>query len=63
MRRDRGRHADRDALCAVRQQVRERARQDEGFLRLAIVVGAEFNRVLVDTFQQQRATSVMRASV
>ena len=63
VRRDRGRHADRDAGRAVGEQVREGARQDDRLLVLLVVGRAEVDRVLVDAFEQQRATSVMRASV
>ena len=53
VRRDRGRHADGDALRAVGQQIGERARQHDR-LGLAAVVGrAEIDRVLVDAVEQQ----------
>ncbi len=48
VRRDVGGHADRDAGAAVDEQVGEPARQDDGLLRLAVVVVAEVDRVLVD---------------
>ena len=54
VRRDVGRHADRDALRAVDQQVREAGRQD---LRLAlglVVIGLEIDRVLVEIVEQRR---------
>ena len=57
VRRDVGGHADRDAGGAVDQQVGEAARQDRGLLRLAVVVVAEVDRVLVDVthhLQRQR---------
>ena len=53
VRRDVGRHADRDALRAVDQQVREAGRQD---LRLAlglVVIGLEVDRVLVEIVEQR----------
>ena len=53
MRRDRGRHADRDALRTVGQKVRESRRQDDGLLLLAVVGGAEIDRVLVDPVEQE----------
>ena len=48
VRRDVGGHADGDARGAVDQQVGEPARQDGGLLRLAVVVVAEVDGVLVD---------------
>ena len=53
MRRNGGRHAHRDAAGAIRQQVREGARQHHRLALLAIVGGAEIHRVLVDAAQQQ----------
>ena len=53
VRRDRGRHADRDALRTVGEQVREPAGQHDRLFRLPIIVGAEFDTVLVDALQQQ----------
>ena len=53
VRRDGGRHADRDAGRAVRQQVRERRRQHDRLFRLAVIVRAEVDRVLVDAVEQQ----------
>ena len=48
VRRDRGRHADGDALRAVHEQVREPGRQHERLLRLLVVVGPEFDRLGLD---------------
>ena len=53
VRRDRGRHADRDALRAVGEQVREAAGQHDRLFRLAVVIGAELDAVLVDAVEQQ----------
>ncbi len=53
VRRDRGRHADRDALRAVGEQVRKAAGQHHRLFRLAVVIGAEFDAVLVDAVEQQ----------
>ena len=53
VRRDRGRHADRDALRAVGEQVRKAAGQHDRLFRLAVVIGAEFDAVLVDAVEQQ----------
>ena len=53
VRRDRGRHADRDALRAVGEQVREGGRQHDRLLVLAVVGVAEIDRVLVDAVEQQ----------
>ena len=54
MRRDAGRHADRDAAGAVREQVREARGQDDRLLLLAVIGGAEIDRVLVDAVEQRR---------
>ncbi len=51
VRRDVGRHADRDAGRAVDQQVRDAARQDRRLLRAAVVVRGEVDRLLVDLAQ------------
>ena len=48
VRRDRGGHADRDALRTVGKQVRKRRRQHHGFFTGPIVGAAEVNRVFVD---------------
>ncbi len=51
VRRDGGGHADRDAGGAVGQQVGEAAGQHDGLVLLAVVVGAEIHRVVVDAVQ------------
>ena len=51
VRRDLGRHADRDALGPVDEQVGEPAGQDHRLGRAAVVVLAEVNGVLVDVPQ------------
>ncbi len=53
MRRDRGRHADRDALRSVGQQIRERARQHHRLFGEAVIVRTEVDRVLVDALEQK----------
>ena len=53
VRRDRGRHADRDALRAVGEQVRKAAGQNDRLFRLAVVIGAELDAVLVDAVEQK----------
>jgi hypothetical protein len=53
MRRDRGRHADRDALRAVGEQVRETAGHHDRFFALAVVIGTELDAVLVDAVDQE----------
>ena len=53
VRRDRSRHADRDALRAVRQQIGKRRRQHHRLFRLAVIARAEIDRVLVDPVEQQ----------
>ncbi len=51
VRRDVGRHADRDAGAAVDQQVGDPRGQDRGLLRAAVVVRDEVDGVLVDVPQ------------
>ena len=53
VRRDRGRHADRDALRAVGQQIGKRARQHHRLVLAAVIGRAEIDRVLVDAVDQQ----------
>ncbi len=53
VRRDRGRHAHRDALRAVGQQVRKPTGQDRRLFRLAVIVGAKLDRVLIDALEQE----------
>ena len=53
MRRDVGRHADRDALRPVGQQVGEGRRQHRRLAALAVIGLAEIDRVLVDALQQR----------
>ena len=53
MRRDRGGHADRDALRAVGQQIGERRRQHHRLFAGAVVTGTEIDRILVDAVDQQ----------
>ena len=53
VRRDRGRHADRNALRAVGQQVRKPAGQHHRLLGLAVVIGTELDAVLVNALEQQ----------
>ena len=48
VRRDVGRHADRDAVGAVDEQVRKLRGQDVGLLVRAVEVGDEIDGVLVD---------------
>ena len=45
MRRDVGRHADRDAARAIDQKIGEARRQDDGLVFLVVVVGLEIDRV------------------
>ncbi len=54
VRRDVGGHADRDALRAVGQQVREGGGEDRRLLLGAVVVGAEVDGVLAQPVQHQR---------
>ena len=52
VRRDAGRHADRDAAGAVREQVGEQAGEELGLLLLVVVGRAEVGRVLVQPRHQ-----------
>ena len=51
--RDRCRHADRDALRAIRQQVRDAGRKQARLLGLAVIGRAEIDRILVDAIEQK----------
>ena len=53
VRRDVGRHADRDAAGAVDQEVGKARRQDDRLLLVAVVVGLEIDGVLVDVVEQR----------
>ena len=53
VRRDRCRHADRDALRAVGEHVREGGGEHDRLLLGAGVIVAEIDRILVDPFQQK----------
>ncbi len=53
VRRNVGRHADRDAAGAVDQKVRKFRRQHRGFAVAAVVIGLEIDGVLVDVVEQR----------
>ena len=53
VRRNGGRHADRDALRAVGEKVWERARQHHRLFFRAVIGRAEIDRVLVDAVDQE----------
>ena len=53
VRRDRGRHADRDALRAVGQQIGKRARQHHRLVLRAVIGRPEIDGVLVDAVEQE----------
>ena len=53
MRRNRGRHADRNALRAIGEQIRQGGGQDDRLLLVARIIVAEIDRVLVDAFEQK----------
>ena len=53
VRRDARRHADGNALGAVRKQVREIGRQYDRLLALSVIGRAEIDRVLVDAVEQE----------
>ena len=52
MRRDIGRHADRDAARAIHQQVWNTRRQNRRLPLLAVVIGHEIDRVAIDVGEQ-----------
>ena len=53
VRRDIGRHADRDASGAVDQQVRKARRQHHRLLAAVVVIELEINGVLVDVLKER----------
>ena len=53
VRRDGGRHADRDSLRAVGEQIGKGRRQHHRLFAGAVIGGAEIDRVLVDAVEQQ----------
>ena len=53
VRRDRGRHADRDALGAVGEQVGERARQHHRLVFRAVIGRTKVDGILVDAVDQE----------
>ncbi len=53
MGRNAGRHAHRDAVGAIGQQIGESRRQDGRFLGLAVIGGAEVHRIFVQPIQQR----------
>ena len=52
MRRNIGRHANRNARGAIRQKVRKGRRHHNGFFQSAVVIGAEIDAVFCQTFHQ-----------
>ena len=53
VRRDRGRHADRDALRAVGEQVRDGGRHDDRLLRVARVIVAPVDQIFLDALHEE----------
>ena len=53
VRRDRCRHADRDTLRAICQQVWDAGRKQARLLGLAVIGRAEIDRILVDAIEQE----------
>ena len=51
--RDRGRHADRDPLRAVGEQVRDGRGHDDRLFRVARIIVAPVDRILVDALHQE----------
>ena len=58
VRRDVGRHADRDAAGAVDQQIREARRQDDRLQFLLVVVGTKIDGVLVEVVEHRHRDAV-----
>ena len=58
VRRDVGRHADRDAAGAVDEQIGEARRQDDRLELLLVVVRLEVDRVLVEVVEQRQRDAV-----
>ena len=54
VRRDVGRHADRDAACAVDEQIGKARRQDDRLGFLLVVVRLEVDGVLVEVLEQRQ---------
>ena len=54
VRRDIGRHADGDAAGAIDQQIGETRRQDRRLPLLAVVIGLEIDRVVIDVLDQRQ---------
>ena len=63
VRRNIGRHADRDAARAIDQQIGEARRQDRRLLLLAVVIGLEIDGVGVDVLDQRQRRPASRDSV
>ena len=54
VRRDVGRHADRNAARAVDQEIRKARGQDDRFLLLAVVIRLEVDRAFVNVLEQRK---------
>ena len=54
VRRDVGRHADRDAACAIDKQIGKARRQDDRLEFLVIVVRLEIDGILVEVVEQRQ---------
>ena len=63
VRRDGGRHADRDAARSVRQQIGKRRRKNDRLFVLAVIGRAEIDGVLVEAFEQRLRNFGQRLSV
>ena len=55
VRRDRGRHTNRDPLRAIGEKVRKTAGEDDRFLVFFVIGVLEIDRVFVEPFQQEHA--------
>ena len=53
VRRDRGRHADRNALRTVGKEIGKRCWQHRGLFRHAVVIGTEIHGIFVDAVEQE----------
>ncbi len=58
VRRDVGRHADRDAACAIDQQIGKTRREDDRLLFLLVVIGFEVDGVLVEILEQRQRDAI-----
>ena len=53
VRRNAGRHADRDARCTISKQVGKSCGENRGFLPLSVIGVAEVDGIFIDSFEQK----------